>query len=96
MICIAGTNPFRSNPMIAQILLMSVQIGALWAVGFLCNRFVATWHLPVPGFVFGMATLYALLALKIVRVAWVDAGGSLLVRHLGFFFIPIDKIALRA
>ncbi len=25
MICIAGTNPFRSNSMMAQILLMSVQ-----------------------------------------------------------------------
>jgi holin-like protein len=33
--------------------------------------------------------LFALLTFGVIRLEWVEAGASLLVRHLAFFFIPI-------
>jgi holin-like protein len=45
--------------------------------------------LPLPGNLVGMVLLYALLTLGIVRLSWFEAAGSLLVKHLAFFFVPI-------
>jgi holin-like protein len=35
-----------------------------------------------------MLMLFALLTSGVIRLEWVEAGASLLVRHLAFFFIP--------
>ena len=36
-----------------------------------------------------MILLYAMLSAGIIKVAWLDATGSFLIKHLAFFFIPI-------
>jgi holin-like protein len=36
-----------------------------------------------------MLMLFALLTCGVIRLEWVEAGASMLVRHLAFFFIPI-------
>ena len=36
-----------------------------------------------------MAGLYLLLSLGLVKLTWLDATGSFLIKHLAFFFIPI-------
>jgi holin-like protein len=61
--------------------------------GSLCfeasHAFVGVLQLPIPGNLLGMLLLVALLTSGVVRLAWVEAGVSLLVRHLAFLFIPI-------
>lgn len=46
-------------------------------------------HLPVPGNVVGMILLFILLLTGAVKLSWVEAASSLLIKHLAFFFIPI-------
>lgn len=58
---------------------------ALWVAG---QWVVEVLMLPIPGGVVGMAALFALLATRIVRPKWVEAGADLLIRHLQLFFIP--------
>ena len=67
---------------------------ALQLVGLCALNFAGVWvveatHLPIPGNLVGMVGLYFLLSLGIVKVSWFDATGSLLIKHLAFFFIPI-------
>ena len=45
--------------------------------------------LPIPGNLVGMALLYGLLALGVVKLSWFEPAGPLLIRHLAFFFVPI-------
>jgi putative effector of murein hydrolase len=51
--------------------------------------FVGALQLPLPGNLVGMLMSFALLTCGVIRLEWVEAGASMLVRHLGFFFIPI-------
>jgi holin-like protein len=51
--------------------------------------FVGALRLPLPGNLAGMLMLCALLSTGVIHLEWVEAGASLLVRHLAFFFIPI-------
>jgi holin-like protein len=37
----------------------------------------------------GMVLLFVLLCLGAVRLEWIEAGASLLLSHLAFFFVPI-------
>ena len=62
-----------------------VLCAALWAAG----QWVAeVFALPIPGGVVGLAALVALLAARVIRPEWVEAGADLLIRHLQLFFIP--------
>lgn len=54
------------------------------------NLFVEFTNLPLPGNVMGMLLLFSLLTTGIVRLEWVEAASSLLIKHLSFFFIPIS------
>ena len=69
--------------------LAALQIFGLWGLNFAGVWFVEKIALPIPGNLIGMVALYALLALGIVRLAWFEAAGSFLIRHLAFFFVPI-------
>lgn len=44
--------------------------------------------LPLPGSILGMLLLTALLQMKVVKLEWVQTVADLLVKNLGFFFIP--------
>jgi holin-like protein len=74
---------------IKKVALITIQIAALLLLSEVGYAFVGTLQLPVPGNLVGMLLLFALLAAGVIRLEWVEAGASLLVRHLAFFFIPI-------
>jgi holin-like protein len=65
------------------------QIALLWLIVLAGEWVVARLHLPVPGNVLGMLTLFILLMLGVVKEAWVADAANVLTRHLAFFFIPI-------
>jgi holin-like protein len=69
--------------------LITIQIAALLLLSEVGYAFVGTLQLPVPGNLVGMLMLFALLTAGVIRLEWIEAGASLLVRHLAFFFIPI-------
>lgn len=69
--------------------LAALQIFGLWGLNWAGVWFVEKTALPIPGNLVGMVALYALLALGVVRLAWFEAAGSFLIRHLAFFFVPI-------
>ncbi len=48
----------------------------------------AATHAAVPGGVAGMLLLLAALHLRWVRLAWLEEGAGLLLRHMLLFFIP--------
>jgi holin-like protein len=72
-----------------QGLLVVAQIGLLMAISELGYALVAWSHIPLPGNVLGMVLLFVLLASGIVRLQWIEAGASLLLKHLAFFFVAI-------
>jgi len=69
--------------------LVGLQLLGLWAFNVVGASAVSASGLPIPGNLVGMGALYALLALGIVKVSWFEPAGSLLIRHLAFFFVPI-------
>jgi holin-like protein len=66
-----------------------LQLGALVALNQLGRWISAGLHLPLPGNVVGMLLLYGLLALRVVRLEWLEPTAGLFNRHLAFFFIPL-------
>jgi holin-like protein len=72
-----------------KLVLIALQIAALLLISEAGYAFVGALQLPVPGNLVGMLLLCALLTARVLRLEWVEAGASLLVRHLAFFFIPI-------
>ena len=80
----------RQQPAAFKVIaLISLQLIGLWALNRIGFWVAASTGLPVPGNLIGMVGLYALLALGIVKLSWVEAAGSILIRHLAFFFVPI-------
>lgn len=72
-----------------QALVMAVQICVLAAIsqlGYLCAEH---WSLPLPGNLVGMLLLLAMLRSGLVRLEWIEAGASVLLAHLAFYFVPI-------
>ena len=74
---------------VREISLGALQLFGLWALNCAGVWVVQEVALPLPGNLVGMVLLYALLGLGIVKPSWFEAAGSLLVRHLAFFFVPI-------
>jgi holin-like protein len=68
---------------------IAVQIATLLLINSLGYAVAAALHLPLPGNLLGMLFLLALLATGLVPLRWVESSASVLIRHLGFFFIPI-------
>jgi holin-like protein len=66
-----------------------VQIAGLFALNHLGYMAAAALGLPMPGNLLGMVLLLALLATGLVPLRWVESSAALLMRHLGFFFVPI-------
>lgn len=49
---------------------------------------VSLLHIPIPGSVIGIALLFTLLKLRIVRLEWVETGATWLIAQMLLFFIP--------
>lgn len=64
------------------------QVALLSAIALGCDA--AAWRLalPLPGNVVGAIVLFALLSSGAVKLAWVERGGDLLLKHLSLFFVP--------
>ena len=67
---------------VAQISVLAV----ICKIGYLCT---AALRLSVPGNLLGMLLLLVLLAGGVVKLEWIEAGATLLLTHLAFFFVPI-------
>jgi holin-like protein len=74
---------------IKKLMLITIQIAALLLISEAGSGFVRMLHLPLSGNLVGMLLLLVLLTSGVIRLEWVEAGASLLVRHLAIFFIPI-------
>ena len=72
-----------------DIMLLAIQLGGLFAINAAGYALVHVLHAPIPGNAVGLALLFTLLATNVVKVEWFDRAGSLLVKHMAFFFIPI-------
>lgn len=77
------------RPQFLTALRVLAQLAGFWAVSELGYAIVRQLGIPLPGNLVGMVILLALLASGIVRPAWVEPAATLLLRHLGFFFVPI-------
>lgn len=66
-----------------------LQLFLLWIIFQLGTLVTSILKLPLPGNVFGMLILFALLTTGIIPIKWVKDGSELLLKHLAFFFIPI-------
>jgi holin-like protein len=72
-----------------KTLTLAVQVAALLVINKLGYLLGDALRLPLPGNLLGMLLLLLLLTTGVVRLAWIEASASLLIRHLAFFFVPI-------
>lgn len=74
---------------IRQGLLVIAQAAGFWAISEAGYALTRHFSLALPGNLVGMVMLFVLMACGIVKLEWVNAGATFLLRHLAFFFIPI-------
>lgn len=67
---------------------LGAQIGALWLVSLIAEAVVARLPVPIPAGAIGMAMLFALLCARLIPLAAIEHGATLLVRHLALFLVP--------
>lgn len=67
---------------------MIIQCGILFAFLALGELIVALTHIPIPSSIIGMLMLTAALNYKIIGIRRVEKITDLLIRNLGFFFVP--------
>jgi holin-like protein len=72
---------------IKKLALITLEIAALLLISEASQAVVRA--LPLPGNLVGLLLLCVGLTAGVVRLPWIEAGASLLVRHLALFFIPI-------
>ena len=80
--------PFHASDM-RTLITIAVQIAALLVINGVGYTLAAALQLPLPGNLLGMLLLLSLLATGLVPLRWVESSASVLIRHLGFFFVPI-------
>ena len=61
----------------------------LWVIYYLSTWVVTSFHIPLPGSVLGMISLFGLLSAGIIKEEWLIDATNPLLKHLSFFFIPI-------
>jgi holin-like protein len=54
------------------------------------NQTARFFHLQVPGNVIGIIILFILLWTRIIKIDQIEMAAGWLLKHLGFFFIPIS------
>ncbi len=68
----------------------SVQMLLLVLIYHFGNYIAQFFHLKIPGNVIGLLMLLLLLWLKIIKLEQIEVAAGWLLKHLGFFFIPIS------
>lgn len=66
------------------------QMIILLAIYLLGNQIAQFFHLKIPGNVIGIVILLCLLWLRVIKVEQIELAAGWLLKHLGFFFIPIS------
>ena len=72
-----------------QIIKCLGQLAVLWGIYLLSDYVVALTDCPVPGNVLGVAILFSLLCLGVIKIEQVEGVADFLLKHLVFFFVPI-------
>ncbi|MEW9051058.1 MAG: CidA/LrgA family protein [Neobacillus sp.] len=73
-----------------RIFVFIMQLVVLILIYHLGNYLAQILHLKIPGNVIGMLILLLLFWLKVIKVEQIEAAAGWLLKHLGFFFIPIS------
>ncbi|MFD0694674.1 CidA/LrgA family holin-like protein [Paenibacillus sp. GCM10027628] len=71
-----------------KLLQTMIQVFFFMLTAKLADACVQWLHLPIPGTVFGIFLLFALLKSGIVRLDWVEVGSKWLLAEMLLFFIP--------
>ncbi|ARD49502.1 CidA/LrgA family protein [Sporosarcina sp. P33] len=71
-----------------KLIVTLVQAAFLYIL-FLTGEFLRTWlSIPLPGSIIGLLLLWALLAVKIVPLRWVEKGAYVFLSTLPLYLIP--------
>ncbi|SFB21483.1 holin-like protein [Cohnella sp. OV330] len=70
------------------IVKIALQVGFLIAGTRASEMAAEALRLPIPGSILGLLALFALLELKIVKLAWIELGAEWLVAQMLLFFVP--------
>ena len=73
----------KGSKFLVQLLVLIV----IYQVGNWTAKF---FHLQIPGNVVGIVILFALFSFGVIKVEQIEVAGGWLLKHLGFFFIPIS------
>ena len=68
---------------------IAAQIAVLWLINLIAHWLVDTLELSLPGNVAAVLLTFALLQTGSLPLPSVERGATLLLRHLGLFFVPI-------
>lgn len=67
---------------------MIVQLGIIFIFLGLGELFIWITGIPIPSSIIGMLFLFFALCFKIVKLSAVEKSADLLVKNMGFFFVP--------
>lgn len=73
-----------------RLLIFSAQMLLLMVVYQVGNQTAQFFHLKIPGNVIGIVFLLGLLWLGVIKIEQIEMAAGWLLKHLGFFFIPIS------
>lgn len=74
---------------------MILQLAVLFVFLGIGEFVVYSTGIPVPSSIIGMLCLTLSLKLRIIHLEWVDKASDMLVRNLGFFFVPAGVGVMR-
>lgn len=74
---------------VMKIVSIAGQLTLITLVSLSGDKIVQALHLPLPGSVAGMILLFLLLSFGLVRVSQLQTVTDFLLKHMGFFFVPI-------
>ncbi|TBL79824.1 CidA/LrgA family protein [Paenibacillus thalictri] len=66
----------------------AVQVIFIYALYVLLDAAVNALHVPVPASIIGLALLFVLLKLGILKLRWIEKGANWLIAEMLLFFIP--------
>ncbi|MGG3564506.1 CidA/LrgA family protein [Neobacillus rhizosphaerae] len=76
--------------MVKQAFKFTLQMVILIVIYQLGNLIVRFFKMPIPGNVIGIVLLFLFLLMGIIKVDQIETAAGWLLKHLGFFFIPIS------
>ncbi|MGX6444139.1 CidA/LrgA family protein [Neobacillus sp. K501] len=76
--------------MARKVWVFATQLLILIIIYHLGNQITRFFHLRIPGNVVGMLFLLCLLWMKIIKIDQIEVAAGWMLKHLGFFFIPIS------